>query len=302
MPCYYPIKAWRSKELTANGKRGLVFKEEKGIPLSLLQIPCGRCIGCKLERSRQSAVRCMHEAKMHSENCFITLTYSPEYEPQGKTLDKADLQKFIKRLRKFYAPKKIRYYACGEYGEKFDRPHYHICIFGHDFADKKLWQDKNGYQLFTSATLEKIWPFGYSTIGPLTFETAAYTARYVLKKQNGDNAIKHYEYIDSDTGEIFDREPEFNRMSLKPGIGDAFFRRYTSDIYPSDQVITRGFPSKPPRFYDTQFERINPLLLTEVKKTRVKKAKRNKQDSTHDRLMAREQCAKARVKRNQREL
>lgn len=302
MPCFYPIKAWRSKELTAHGKRGLVFKEEKGLPLSQLKIPCGRCIGCRLERSRQWAVRCMHEAKSWEKNCFVTLTYNDDQVPQGNTLVRNDLQTFMRDLRYRYKPKKIRFYACGEYGDQTSRPHYHLCLFNHDFEDQKLWKDKNGIQLFTSEILQEIWPAGFSTISQLTFESAAYTARYVLKKQNGESATQHYEYIDKETGELFDRLPEFNAMSLKPGIGANFFKRYQADIFPSDQVITRGVPTKPPRYYDKELEKIDPTQIQEVKKRRKKNALRHIKDSTPERLREREKVVKAKVKRNQRTL
>ena len=151
-------------------------------------VPCGQCIGCRLERSRQWAIRCVHEASLHTDNCFITLTYSPDCLPSDGSLNHDDFQKFFKRLRKHIAPKKIRYYMCGEYGEdlqqpsKLGRPHFHACLFGLDFDDKQLYIVRDDVKLYTSATLEKIWGKGFVTIGDVTFESAAYVARYIAKK------------------------------------------------------------------------------------------------------------------------
>jgi hypothetical protein len=133
MPCYFPITAWRSKDgKNEAGKWPVVFKPTAGYLDKELKLPCGRCIGCRLERSRQWAVRCVHEASLHEKNCFITLTYSPENLPKDGSLDVSHFQKFMKRFRKRFGPG-IRFFHCGEYGESLSRPHYHACIFGFDF-------------------------------------------------------------------------------------------------------------------------------------------------------------------------
>ena len=166
------------------------------------KLPCGQCVGCRLERSRQWAIRCMHEAQMHEDNCFITLTFNPESLDDRSnpwSLDVRDFQLFMKRLRKKYGAG-IRFYHCGEYGELNKRPHYHACIFGFDFPDKRLWKVTNsGHRLYISESLDELWPFGFCTIGNVTFESAAYVARYIMKKVNGDAAADHYEWIDEDT-------------------------------------------------------------------------------------------------------
>lgn len=249
-----------------------------------IQVPCGQCIGCRLEKSRQWAIRCVHEAQMNEENIFITLTYNNENLPKDKSLNKRHLQLFMKRLRKHTGPG-VRFYACGEYGEKFKRPHYHACIFNYKFKDQKIWKTTRGVTLYTSETLDKIWGKGFTTIGDVTFESAAYVARYVTKKINGEKALEHYNEIDKTTGEIItERIPEFTNMSRRPGIGKTWFDKYKTEVYPSDFVIMRNQKIKPAKYYDTIYDKEAPEKLMKVKRKRRDKAKAKEQDNTWDRL------------------
>ena len=177
MACYHPLIAYRSREKSKNGKYGLSFSIKNGYYDLKVQVPCGQCIGCRLEKSRQWAIRCVHEAQMHEENCFITLTYNKESLPADGSLRKRDFQLFMKRLRK-ECGEGIRYYMCGEYGAKYERPHYHICLFGYDFKDKYIWDERDKVPLYRSTKLEKLWTLGFSTIGEVTFQSAAYVAPY----------------------------------------------------------------------------------------------------------------------------
>ena len=145
---------------------------------------------------------------MWDRNCFVTLTYNDEHLPANGSLNKRDITLFLKRLRKRYG-KGIRYYQCGEYGELLSRPHHHAILFNHDFEDKQLWSVRGGVRLYRSASLEQLWPYGYSTIGDVTFESAAYVARYVVKKITGEREGEHYR----------GKMPEFATMSRRPGIG-----------------------------------------------------------------------------------
>ena len=122
---------------------------------------------------------------MYEQNCFLTLTYSEENLPEGGNLEKEELQKFIKRLRKKIEPIKIRYFGAGEYGDQKKRPHYHLCIFNYDFPDKEVYSlsGKNReFPVYISPTLQELWPFGYHTIGEVSMASAGYIARYVVKK------------------------------------------------------------------------------------------------------------------------
>ncbi len=298
MPCYHPISAFQCTD------GSIVFYESKRHDVSRsLQLPCGQCVGCRLERSRQWAIRCMHEAQMHTQNCFITLTYDDAHLPSDRSLHYRDFQLFIKRLRKRYPGRRIRYYMAGEYGENFGRPHWHACIFGLDFDDKKLWKRTAANSvLYRSRDLELLWPFGYSSIGDVTFESAAYVARYIMKKVTGKNAAEHYQEIDPDTGEITNRTPEFTKMSLKPGIGYEWYKQYTSDVYPHDYVVVRGKKVKPPKYYDKKYKIDNPYEFDELLYIREKSSKLNYADNTPERLLVKEQVAKAKLQKLKRNL
>lgn len=225
---------------------------------------------------------------MHEENCFITLTYNEEHLPANKSLDVREFQLFMKRLRKKYEPKKIRFYACGEYGDNLGRPHYHACLFGHDFEDKKIWREtKNKDPLYRSHELEKLWPYGYSSVGEVTFQSAAYVARYLMKKMNGQIAEDHYKWID-ENGEIIKLVPEFTVMSRKPGIGKNWLVKFASDVYPDDFIIMNGKKMRPPRFYDLNYQIEEPAEIERLKKARKKNLRKHAANNTPERLAVRE--------------
>lgn len=262
MPCYRPLSGYRSRTVNpASGKRSIVFNIREGLIDMPVQLPCGQCIGCRLEKSRQWAIRAMHEAKMHDKNCFVTLTYRPEDLPEGGTLNVKHTQEFMKKVRKRYGAG-IRSYGCGEYGENFGRPHYHVCLFGHDFGDKQLWRNSKD-PLYVSKELEECWPHGFSTLGAVTFESAAYVARYVLKKLTGDNADEHY-------GDRLPEQPVC--VSRRPGLGRPWLEKYASDTYPSDSVIVRGREMRPPKYYDRVYELYLDGDLSKLKFERKEKA------------------------------
>ena len=246
-----------------------------------VQVPCGRCIGCRLERSRKWAMRCVHEASMHKDNCFITLTYDDFHLDPSGSLNVEDYQLFMKRLRKHFGSG-VRFFHCGEYGELYGRPHHHAILFNCDFYDKELifHNVKTGFNLYSSNLLGTLWPFGLHSIGNVSFESCAYVARYIMKKVTGDLADSHYETVDLSTGEVSARVPEFNRMSLKPGIGADWIKRYNKDVYPRDVVIARGHESKPPRYYDKFLQRFDADKLEDVKFSRYHRAQLNVEDSS----------------------
>jgi hypothetical protein len=117
-----------------DGSVKFVSRNKKGVD-GTLELPCGQCIGCRLERSRQWAMRCLHESSLYDRNAFVTLTYDDEHLPPGGSLNYPDFQRFMKRLRK-NSKSPIRFYMGGEYGESTLRPHFHVCLFGYDFPDK----------------------------------------------------------------------------------------------------------------------------------------------------------------------
>jgi hypothetical protein len=187
----------------------------------------------------------------------------------------------------------------GEYGEKFDRPHFHACIFGYDFSDKKFW-DKTpaGSILYRSSYLESIWTYGYSSVGDVTFESAAYVARYIMKKITGKPQQDHY--TDQETGVI--RQPEYNKMSLKPGIGKSWLDTYETDVYPNDYVVVRGKKVRPPKYYDKIFHNKNPYQFEELLYKRELSAKLNHEENTVARLAVKEQVTTAKLQKLKRNL
>lgn len=205
----------------------------------------------------------------------------------------------MKRLRR-HANQKIQYFHCGEYGERDRRPHYHALIFGWDFADKTLYKTTaRGDSVYTSARLETLWGWGFTTVGGVSFESAAYCARYVLKKITGENAAAHYRCIDPETGEIFELLPEYVTMSLKPAIGKGWYTEFGADVYPSDFVIMQGKKMKPPRYYDKQLPEAE---LAALKCERRAFAEAHADDNTRPRLNVKEAVLQSKLKILKREL
>lgn len=239
----------------------------------------------------------MHETKTSQAACFVTLTYDDKHLPDDENLSLAAWRLFAKRFRKRIGP--FRYYHCGEYGENTGRPHYHACIWGHDFAhDRKLYTQTKFGPLWTSPTLEATWGLGFATLGQITFRSAAYVARYCMKRPTKGTAVPKG-HVDLETGEI-GREPEYATMSRRPGIGTKWLERFQSDVYPSDEVIVDGRSTRPPKFYDGQLELTDPTLFAQLKAKRVAKAQSKREHQTSSRLLAAEKNLNARLKLKKR--
>jgi len=275
MPCFHPITAYRSRDVMPSGKRRIVFSPREGYADMTLKIPCGQCYGCRLEKARQWTVRCMHEQSLHEDNCFITLTYNNESLPYDKSLSVDELQRFWKRLRKKLDGKEIRYYACGEYGGLHMRPHYHAIIFGWTPDDITCYSI-NGKVVYVSKILQEAWPYGYHTVGDVTWESTSYVARYIQKKITGQKAESHYINLDKVTGEIYNEiKPEFTLMSRRPGIARKWYEENKKEVYPSDSVIVKERECKPPRYYDNLYDIDYPEEMAIVKGNRKRKAEKN---------------------------
>lgn len=296
MSCISPLQVWYADGFHKSGKRKFTFKIEEAISSSYMLLPCGRCVTCRLERSRQWAIRCIHEAQMHPRNCFITLTYSDEFLPDGGTLVLRDWQLFMKKFRNRYG-NGIKFFHCGEYGEKLLRPHYHACIFGFDFDDREFFKMSNGIPLFRSAALTELWGKGHCSVGDVTFESAAYVARYIMKKVNGVNQFYHYAlYTDLDTGEVVMRKPEYTTMSRNPGIGKRWFDKYMRDVYPHGFMYLRERKVQPPKYYDSLYELIDPVDYARMKEERVVVV-RDPMESSVERLRVKEICKESSLSR-----
>lgn len=207
----------------------------------------------------------------------------------------------MKRLRKRVG--KLRFFACGEYGDATLRPHYHILLFGYDFSDRKPWRKSpSGHVLYRSAKLEALWPLGNCEVGALTPDSAGYVARYCLKKINGKQASEHYRRIHPLTGEVVQVRPEFICMSTKPGIGAEWYDKYSGDAFPSDFVVVDGKKKPVPRYYAKKLAVTAPEELERIKLRRIGNARRNKPNNTPERLAVREEVMRARTANLKRDL
>ncbi len=262
MPCFTPLKGYRK----VGG--GLTFTIRDSIGTHLT-VPCGQCKGCRKEYARQWAMRILHEQSLWANNIFITLTYDDEHLPEHKTLVKRDFQLFMKRLRrpnkelKWIPPNPIRYYHCGEYGDKYERPHYHAILFNCNFSDREQINGHKG--LTTSKTLKGLWENGHVSIGNVTFDSASYVAGYVQKKITGkmkdyidpSTHLRYYERLTPD-GEIVTLQQEYSTMSRRPGIAGLWFAKHKTDCYPSDNIHINGREMRPPKYYDKLFIESSP--------------------------------------------
>lgn len=264
-----------------------------------MQVPCGQCIGCRVDRAQEWAARCIHESHHHERNCFITLTYDEKHLPQYEELRPDHWQKFMKKLRKRVSPKKLRYFHSGEYGELNQRPHYHALLFGWEPTDKVVHSKRKGVTLWTSETLQEIWGKGFCSIGELTKDSAGYVARYTLKKLTGDRYFA-LSSLDFSTGEINELQNVYATMSRGgkhgKGIGHQWIKEFTTDVYPDDFVIMPdGKQQRVPRFYDKYLEQTHTEFYESIKKERKKRSKKYVADNTPERLSVREEVKKAKI-------
>jgi hypothetical protein len=304
MSCRDPRNAYKTGSYHEESGKEIIAFKIKDFKITdperqIIKVPCGQCAHCRAEKARQWAFRSICESSLYDDNCFITLTYNDKniphpfknrdckkcidirqkgqdkiIEPCKKkgTLCHYDFQLFFKRLRKKYG-KEIRYYMCGEYGKKLLRPHYHILLFNFDFPDKEVWSVKRvkdkAYKVFRSQQLEKLWPYGFSTIGELNYQTAGYVSRYIMKKWNGVSKEMYYKGL----------KPEYTNMSRKKGIGKDWFDKFKTDLYNKDRVVINGSVSgKPPKYFDLLLEKEDEVLYKEIKDSRKEKSKNRSYD------------------------
>lgn len=264
MSCHHPLYMIDCG-VKENGKRNLIFATQVSANLGLsieelkarygdrlVPVPCGHCIGCHLDRSKEWACRCVLESLEYDSNCFITLTYDEVHCP--KRLRKSHFQAFMKRLRSAHPDIEIRFFACGEYGSKNGRPHYHAILFNFDFSDRELLSVDGNSRLYVSKELSKLWKYGISSVGELTFESCAYVARYTSKK------------VGSGFGD------EFILMSRRPGLGVKYFKTHKDLIYLSDKIygpFGASHKASVPRYFDKLAEDAS-IDLVKVKENRIR--------------------------------
>lgn len=282
MSCYKPLKAFVLGVNPDTGKNVIRVvnkdydgKEYSNANIKQIGIPCGKCIGCRLDYSRTWADRMVVEASQYKSNYFLTLTYDDDNLPDCRdgsiihSLKKRDMQLFMKRLRKALPDQKIRFFCAGEYGSLSMRPHYHLILFNCKLMDLKYLRENALKQpYFVSETISKLWPYGFHIITDVNWETCAYVARYVVKKQKGNGAEVY---------ERFNFEPEFSTMSRKPGIGFNLYDDRGGELYAYGSI---SIPTKdgshtirPCRYYDKLFDIEYPEVMSEIKQKRIEAAK-----------------------------
>lgn len=292
MACTRPINGYRTPQGTVTTKAGEGFFN----PLRPLTIACGQCEGCRIQRKLDWSVRIMHEVQIEHEltgrdSSFITLTYNKRWIPTDYGLQKGDWQRFARKLRKKFGA--FRYFHSGEYGETNLRPHYHAILFGIDFyADRiPIGTNANGDRIYHSPTLQRIWGRGDTQLGSVTQASAAYVAKYTVKKATNERIAELY--TRRKDGHEWEVQPEYATMSLKPGIGERWWRKYAAtDINPTDSTLLNGKEVKTPRYYDKLQERHDLVRRELARIRRSRNALLNRADNTPERLLVKEELAR----------
>lgn len=244
MACFYPRDAWRSRQVNESGKRSLVYNVREGFQDMHLQVPCGKCTGCRADQALMWSIRAYHESTLHTQNSFVTLTYDEKHLPVDAKLDKAHLQLFFKRFRR--SGNRVRYFACGEYGEQSRRPHYHAIIFGQDFLGDAI---RINDQLYSSPFLAERWGLGFVSVAPVNMQSICYVCGYTQKKAG-----------DPDT---------FTLMSRRPGIGHDWLDKYKVDLLHEGVVTIEGreypVPKRYLEWYEDDFRTVKRLRLARAR-------------------------------------
>jgi hypothetical protein len=313
MPCYCPIDAWPPANPAADRRPvfspGLSYKGARPFML-----PCGRCNGCLDDKARDWGLRCAHEVQHWTSrgrgSSFIRLSYASEHLPAGGTLVAGDLVRFVRRVKAWLRDQpenqagelwRISYLGCGEYGDRGHRPHYHVALFGCDFSqDRYAWaKSGSGAVLYRSPTLERLWPFGHSTLGEVNAKSGAYMARYTFKGAKRDPA--QYRRVDPATGEVYEVAPQFLRMSLKPAIGFRWYEQFKADCF-SDFLVIDGKKVPVPRYYRRRLAAEDPELWRQMTARRVARMQQHREDQTDSRLLVRMEAKALRQARLAREV
>ena len=296
MPCTCIQTGFRSSHVNPKtGLRKIVFSRSQALhPVIEQPTPLGVCLYCRLKKSSSWGLRVALESTLYDQNCFITLTYNPSSLPKHGFLNYDAPALFMMRLREYYGSG-IRSFGCAEYGDKFSRPHYHICLLNFDFPDKKIvgnsqanWGKlKRENPIFHSQKLQDLWPHGHTTIGSLTLESASYVARYCTKKITGKDAPFHYDFVDERSGEILTRPPEkLICASRRRGLGAPYYEKYGQYIRDHDKVNLNGRSYPVPSYFDLLTKEVDPDRFEEIKEKRRINGLRSAQKIKHDSIDA----------------
>ena len=258
----------------------------------IFHLPCGSCAACRLKYSRDWAVRIELEMQRYKYNYFVTTTYDDFSLPSGnyvyfKNGEKQSAssslvlkhpQNFIKRFRSLLSREfdhtGVRVFYCGEYGDLNSRPHYHYILMNCPDLSSSFWLYKRNvdFDVYVSDIIDRCWDYkGYSTITDANYFTAAYTARYVFKKQKGRDLqeLQRYQLSDDEQSRV----NPFCHMSNRPGIAGGISEDELRKIYDNSSVYYHKkdqiFSSFPPRYFDKLFEEISPEDYAKVKDDRA---------------------------------
>lgn len=282
-----------------NDERFFADQTAKSIFSEVQIVPCSQCLSCRIARSKEWAVRIMLEASLYPHNYFVTLTYNEESIPRGNflysdgrleenqsNLCKSDVQLFLKRLlercRQKYKHVGIRRFVCGEYGSVSDRAHYHLILFNMPdlTPELRLLRQRDGVKLYTSASIDAAWrnkngaSLGIHSVGEVTYQSAAYCARYCVKKLTEPTKITRElaeRIVDYDGIGI--RQPEFIMPSRAPGIARPFYDLHRDEIYAFDKLVFKvrensSVMQKPPKYFDYLYDLDDPDGMDDIKLSR----------------------------------
>lgn len=312
MQCFSPLSGFRA---AGGGFTTSAKNSPTRVPMS---VPCGQCIGCRVNKREQWKLRMLHEASLHDANCFWTVTYAPENVPPHGSLRMDDVSSFIKRLRSRVAPVRFRFHAKSEYGPTTFRPHYHGLFFGFDFPDREVLRRTDAGELtYYSKLLTETWGLGHCECSDLTPRSCGYVANHNVDKLNGRLADEAYQRLDPETGEVVFLERESQRCSLRPGIGSGWIDRFECDAFPSGFLVSEGHKVSVPRAYkkrlkdrfelagsDNAPNRLVPvddaLLMSRKSRARARTAQAI-ENSTPERLAVREELQHIKLKRLRRD-
>lgn len=233
-----------------------------------ITLPCGKCFGCRSDNARMWSLRMMHEARYHSTNYFVTLTYADGSLPPGADLDYRDLRLFMVNARHYFQTPEcpFKYFACGEYGDKTLRPHYHFAGFDWKFDDLRPFKQTQSGWYYLSESLREVWRHGHVIVAPLEWDCAAYIARYVTKKMHGP-AVRTKNTFDPETGEL--DKYTIERAFQSKGLGLPWYTDNQDEVWNLDAVLFKNkYLVKPPRYYFKQLEKSDPDRALAIKEAR----------------------------------
>lgn len=292
MPCYHPVPAWPD---LSTGRWVFNPDSTRRDLGGQVDTPCRQCIGCRIDRSSEWAMRCEHELKFHDESCFLTLTLDDEHFPTSQDDFVAKYVLGLKRIRR-HSPR-IRTFGCLELGTHTRRPHGHLLVFGRDFSrDEPVSRGPNGDLVYRSNELDALWGLGHASVGELTRESAGYVARYVVAERS-DRAGPVLEAVPHPVS----GEPVFLRPAApwarSQGLGRAWFEQYGRQAIEQGAIVERGGVRRPiPKFYSKLAKQAFPTVGADAECIAQLRALEQAWNRTPERLAVRAEVKRAQLR------